>query len=82
MKQDIKRPINPFKRVYRFYRDGFRGLTPTSRMLWLIIGLKLFVMFAILKAFFFPNHTKHRAAEQQITGSEYVQQELINRGQQ
>lgn len=82
MAQETKTSTNPLARVYRFYRDGFRGLTPTSRTLWLIIGLKLFVMFAILKAFFFPNHTKHQAAEQQISGSEYVQQELINRGQQ
>lgn len=72
---------NPIVRAFRFYRNGFRELSPTGRTLWLIIGLKLFIMFAVLKAFFFPNHNKQRAAEQEITNSEYVQQELINRGQ-
>ena len=41
-------------RLYRFYRDGFRRMT-VGRTLWKIIALKLFIMFAILKLFFFPN---------------------------
>lgn len=41
-------------RVYRFYRDGFRGMT-LGRTLWALILLKLFIMFAILKIFFFPD---------------------------
>ena len=41
-------------RVYRFYRDGFRQMT-VGRTLWKIIFIKLFVMFAVLKAFFFPD---------------------------
>lgn len=40
------------KRVWRFYRDGFREMT-VGRVLWGIILLKLFIMFAILKLFFF-----------------------------
>lgn len=39
-------------RVFRFYRDGFREMT-VGRVLWGIILLKLFIMFAILKVFFF-----------------------------
>ncbi|MBM9613708.1 DUF4492 domain-containing protein [Desulfobulbus rhabdoformis] len=41
-------------RVFHFYRDGFRQMT-VGRTLWKIIALKLFVMFAVLKFFFFPN---------------------------
>ena len=40
--------------VYRFYRNGFRSMT-LGRTLWKIILIKLFVMFAILKLFFFPD---------------------------
>lgn len=40
--------------VWRFYIDGFRNMT-IGRSLWLIILIKLFIMFAILKVFFFPN---------------------------
>ena len=70
---------NFFVRAFRLYRDGFRGLTPTSKKLWLIIALKLFIMFAILRAFFFPNHVKQQAQEQHIERSEFVGDELLNR---
>ena len=43
----------PYK-AYRFYRDGFRRMT-VGRTLWKIILIKLFVLFAILKLFFFPD---------------------------
>ena len=42
------------KRVYTFYIDGFRGMV-LGKKLWKIILIKLFIMFAILKFFFFPN---------------------------
>ncbi len=42
-------------RVFNFYRDGFRQMT-VGRTLWKIIIIKLFVMFAVLKLFFFPNY--------------------------
>jgi len=41
-------------RIYRFYRDGFRAMT-LGRTLWKIILLKLFILFAVLKFFFFPD---------------------------
>ena len=47
-------PIKIFDSVYTFYRDGFRGMT-LGKKLWKIILIKLFVMFVILKLFFFPN---------------------------
>lgn len=65
-------------RVFRFYVDGFREMT-TGKTLWLIICLKLFVMFFILKLFFFPNFLgKHETKEDK---QEYVSGELINRAQ-
>jgi hypothetical protein len=41
-------------RIYRFYGDGFRQMT-LGRTLWKIIFLKLFILFAVLKFFFFPD---------------------------
>lgn len=38
--------------------DGFRHLSATAKVLWTIILIKLFIMFAILKIFFFPNYLK------------------------
>ena len=42
------------KKILRFYSDGFRSMT-WGRKLWRIILIKLFIMFAILKLFFFPD---------------------------
>ena len=41
-------------RIFHFYRDGFRRMT-VGRTLWKIIGIKVFIIFAVLKFFFFPD---------------------------
>ncbi|HYX05286.1 MAG TPA: DUF4492 domain-containing protein [Bacteroidales bacterium] len=46
--------MNIIKRIWLFYLDGFRNMTVGKR-LWVIILIKLFIMFAILKLFFFPD---------------------------
>jgi len=46
------------KNIFNFYVEGFREMTPRGKKLWLIILLKLFIMFAILKYFFFPDILK------------------------
>ena len=43
------------KQLYLFYRDGFRSMV-VGKTLWKIIALKLFIMLAVLKLFFFPNY--------------------------
>ena len=51
----LQPPRSPLsQRIYRFYRDGFRQMT-LGRTLWKIIFIKLFIMFAVLKFFFFPD---------------------------
>ena len=42
------------KRIIRFYVEGFKSMT-VGKTLWALIILKLFIMFAILKLFFFPD---------------------------
>lgn len=42
------------KGIFRFYYEGFRSMT-IGRTLWIIILVKLFIFFAILKLFFFPD---------------------------
>ncbi|MFO7723148.1 MAG: DUF4492 domain-containing protein [Bacteroidales bacterium] len=65
---------NVFSRVFHFYVDGFRRMT-WGRSLWIIILVKLFVMFAILKLFFFPNFLKTNF-ESNEERSNYVIDEL------
>lgn len=62
-------------RVFYFYRDGFREMI-WGRVLWAIILIKLFVMFFVLKLFFFPSFLEGKTeAEKQ----DYVGLELTNR---
>lgn len=64
-------------RVFNFYLEGFRAMT-LGKTLWLIILIKLFIMFAILKLFFFPRFLgQFDSAEKK---QEYVSSELIKRG--
>lgn len=43
-----------FRRIANLYIDGFRNMT-VGRSLWLLVIVKLFIMFAILRTFFFPD---------------------------
>lgn len=63
-------------KVWRFYADGFKSMT-LGRTLWFIILLKLFIMFAILRVFFFPNHLNSRP--EGMTKDEFVANELVER---
>lgn len=45
--------------AYRLYYDGFRSMT-LGRTLWVIILIKLFIIFIVLKLFFFPNYISER----------------------
>jgi len=48
---------NFLKQAFYLYYDGFRSMTVGKR-LWLIIAVKLFVMFAVFKLFFFKDFLK------------------------
>ena len=47
-------PTMTAKGIINMYVEGFRSMT-IGRTLWAIILLKLFIMFFVLKLFFFPN---------------------------
>ena len=64
-------------RFFHLYYDGFKNMT-LGRTLWAIIFIKLFIMFAILKVFFFPNFLKEHARGNE---SSYVATELIDRAE-
>ena len=62
-------------RVYDLYVDGFRHMR-LGKTLWAIILIKLFIIFAILKIFFFPNFLKQHAKGDE---SSFVASELVER---
>ena len=65
-------------KVYDLYYEGFKSMT-IGRTLWAVILIKLFIMFAILKVFFFPDFLKEHA---QGDEADYVATELTDRAVQ
>ena len=62
-------------RVYDLYADGFRSMR-LGRTLWAIILIKLFIIFVVLKLFFFPNFLKQHADGDEAG---YVASEIVER---
>lgn len=53
------------KKLWAIYRDGFRNMTWGRPLIWLIL-LKLFILFAILRVFFFKPAMAGMTEEQKI----------------
>jgi hypothetical protein len=65
------------RRILEFYVEGFRNMSDWGKKVWIIIIIKVFIMFAILKIFFFPDFLKTKY-ENDKQRSEYVLDQLIN----
>ena len=63
-------------RIYRFYLEGFKEMT-LGKTLWLIILAKLFILFFVLKLFFFPSYLGEFDTDS--AKEEHVSNELIQR---
>ena len=69
--------MNILKRIYQFYAEGFKSMT-LGRQLWALILIKLFIMFAILKVFFFPDTLAQKAGDN-MGKDDVVRNELLKR---
>ncbi len=67
--------IKVIKNIASFYIDGFRSMT-VGKTLWMLIIIKLFIMFVILKIFFFPNFLKTNFNTDKERG-DYVMEQLM-----
>ena len=65
------------RRIWDLYYDGFRNMT-VGKTLWVIILVKLFIFFVIMKWLFFPNILK-RDFNTDEERADHVRTELINR---
>ncbi len=74
----MQRENNILHKIFHLYYDGFRAMT-LGRKLWAIIIIKLFIIFAILRLFFFPNFLNTKC-EGEGDKASYVGRELIDRG--
>lgn len=64
--------VQPGK-IYRFYRNGFQSMT-VGKTLWKIIFIKLFIMFAVLKVFFFPDFLQTNFSTDQQRADHVIEQ--------
>lgn len=64
-------------KVWRFYIDGFANLSTWGRKVWLIILIKLFILFAIIRLFFMPDFLKKNFKNDEQR-SQYVLENLSN----
>ena len=66
-----------FRCVFRFYADGFRSMT-IGKSLWMIILIKLFIIFVIFRLFFFHDFLGDRFKGEDEK-ADYVAKELIQK---
>ena len=60
--------------IVDFYSEGFSGMSDWAKSLWIIILIKLFVMFFILKLFFFRDTLKNQFDNDQQRGEHVIEQ--------
>ena len=61
--------------LYRFYADGFKNMT-WGRQLWWLILLKVIILFAVLRLFFFEPVLSGKSENEKI---EHVGNELTKK---
>ncbi|GEM_PF-170822 len=61
--------------IWEFYYDGFRSMT-VGKTLWIIILVKLFIFFVVIKWLFFPNLLS-RDFDNEEDRADHVRRELI-----
>jgi len=71
----MARLVSALGRLARFYYDGFRTMSWWGNRVWIIILVKLFIMFLILKLFFFPDFLKTNFSSDRERG-DYVLEQL------
>jgi hypothetical protein len=68
-------------RLLAFYYEGFRDMSSWGKKAWLIILIKLFIIFAILRLFFFPDLLKKNFSSD-AERSNYVRNNILNTKQE
>ena len=62
-----------FRKIFSFYYTGFRSMT-VGKNLWVIILLKLFVLFAILRLFFFHDFLNSKFTSEEDKSNYVIEQ--------
>ncbi len=73
IQQEKKQP-SIAARIWSLYVDGFRSMT-VGKTLWLIIFIKLFLFFVVIKLLFFPDFLSQKGSNEAEKAA-YVRSEL------
>ncbi len=65
------------KKIIGFYREGFAGMK-LGKTLWLVVIVKLVVIFVVLKLLFFPDIINRRAGGDKAG---YVSTQILERAE-
>jgi len=66
-----------FRNLFLFYYEGFRNMSGWGKKVWLVILIKLFIIFIVLKLFFFPDLLKS-SFRSDAERSTYVRNQILN----
>lgn len=77
MELEINRPEEKFNWFTMFW-TGFTNMSSLSKTLWIVVIVKLVIMFFILKPFFFPNVLDTRY-ENEAEKAQHVRTELYKK---
>ena len=67
--------LESYRHGTAFYRDGFRSMT-VGKTLWVIIFIKLFIFFVIIKFIFFPEFLSSKSDNDEGK-AQYVRETLL-----
>lgn len=70
----MRKILSKIGSVFSFYYDGFRDMPPWGRKVWAVIIVKLFIMFAILRLFFFPDFLGSRFSTDEEKSNHVLEQ--------
>lgn len=68
----MSRSKNWIHKAYRFYAEGFSNMT-WGKSVWMIILIKLFLIFFVMKFFFFSNNPGDQLKSQEEKGAYYLE---------
>jgi hypothetical protein len=69
--------IAKLKVFFLFYYDGFRSMSSWGRQVWIVIIIKLFIIFILLRIFFFPDILKDNFRNDNDR-SDYIRNQILN----
>jgi hypothetical protein len=61
------------KKTFHFYYQGFKSMT-LGRKLWVIVIIKLIIIFLVIRLFFFPNFLKSNFTTDQQRSNHVIEQ--------